>query len=555
MRIPHLGLAAAFGVALAVAGCASRPAPADLLVLNGRVYTADTAQWTAEAFAVREGRVVYVGSRDGAMGYRGASTVVEDIAGATVVPGITDAHAHLVNLGSRGIDLVGTATYDDVISRVVARARELPEGEWVLGRGWDQNDWPETTLPTHDRLTAAVPDHPVYLTRVDGHAGLANAAAMRRAAVTRGARDPEGGRVERDKSGDPTGVFIDNAQRLVRAAIPPPSRDLVRRAILDAQTEMHRWGLTGVHDAGSSRVAIDVYQELGRSGQLTARVYAMLSDDAELLDEWLGRGPAIGLFGGTLWVRSIKGYMDGALGSRGAALLAPYSDAGETSGLLVNTPAHIRELADRALARGFQLGVHAIGDRGNRLVLDAFGAALEARPTADHRFRIEHAQILDQTDIPRFKALGVIPSMQGSHQTSDMYWAADRLGPQRLAGAYAWRSLLATGVIIPNGTDFPVELVNPLISFHAAFTRQDRSNQPAGGWQPQQAMTRDQALLSMTLWPAIAGFQESELGTLTVGKRADFTVFDQDIMTVPAERVLATSVVATFIGGRPVYRK
>lgn len=370
MRIRHLGLLAGFSGALAAA-CAPRPGAAELLVLNGLVYTADTARWTAEALAVRSGRVVYVGSRDGAMAYRGASTRVEDLAGAIVVPGITDAHAHLVNLGSRGIDLVGTATYDEVIARVAARARDVPKGEWVLGRGWDQNDWPEKALPTHDRLTAAVPDHPVYLTRVDGHAGLANAAAMRRAAVARGVRDPDGGRVERNRNGDPTGVFIDNAQRLVRAAIPPPSRDQVKRAILDAQAEMHRWGLTAVHDAGSSRVAIGVYQELGRSGQLTARVYAMLSDDPELLDEWLRRGPAIGLYDGKLWVRSIKGYMDGALGSRGAALLAPYGDDPATSGLLVSTPEHIRELADKALARGFQLGVHAIGDRGNRLVLDS----------------------------------------------------------------------------------------------------------------------------------------------------------------------------------------
>jgi predicted amidohydrolase YtcJ len=555
MRIRHLALLAGLSGGIAAAACAPRQEPAELLVLNGQVYTADAAQWTAEAIAVRRGRLVYVGSREGALPFRGAATVVEDLAGATVVPGLTDAHAHLVNLGSRGIDLVATATYEDVIARVVARARDVPKGEWVLGRGWDQNDWPDKALPIHDRLTAAVPDHPVYLTRVDGHAGLANAAALDRAGIARGTRDPDGGRIERTRAGNPTGVFVDNAQRLVRAAIPPPTRDQVRRAIVDAQGEMHRWGLTGVHDAGTSRVALDVYQELGRGGLLTARVYAMLADDPGLLEEWLGRGPALALFDGKLWVRSIKGYMDGALGSRGAALLAPYSDDPATSGLLVSTPEHIRDLADKALARGFQLGVHAIGDRGNRLVLDAFAAALAAHPAADHRFRIEHAQILDPADIPRFKALGVIPSMQASHQTSDMYWAGDRVGTPRLRGAYAWRSLLATGVIVPNGTDFPVELVNPLISFHSAFTRQDPANQPAGGWQSQEAMTRDQALLSMTLWPAFAGFQESELGTLTVGKRADFTVLDQDIMRVPAERVLATKVVATFVGGREVYRK
>ena len=542
-------------VTAALAACVRAvPDPADLIVVGGKVYTSDSAQWTVDAIAVKQGRVVFAGSRRGAMAYRGDSTTVEDVNGATVVAGIVDAHAHVANLGLRGIDLMGTQTYDEVIQKVTALADTTPKGEWILGRGWDQNDWPEKAFPTHDKLSAAVPDHPVSLTRVDGHAILVNAAAMRAAKLTAATRSPSGGQIEKTRGGAPTGVLIDNAMGIVRGVIPPPTGEQVRDAILAAQVQMHQWGLTGVHDAGASSAAMNAYEALGRDGKLTARYYIMLSDDAALLNARFARGPVNGEFDGRFWVRMIKSYMDGALGSRGAALLAPYSDD-TTSGLLRTTPKHIRELADSALKYGFQLGVHAIGDRGNRLVLDAFEAALKARPTPDHRFRIEHSQIVEPSDIPRFKALGVIPSMQASHQTSDMYWAGERLGEQRLTGAYAWQAFLKTGAIVPNGSDFPVEKVNPLISFHSAISRQDEKDWPEGGWRPDERMTREQALLSMTLWPAMAAFQESELGSLAAGKRADFVVLDQDIMTIPAEQVLATRVVATFVGGRAVYRR
>jgi predicted amidohydrolase YtcJ len=300
---------------------------------------------------------------------------------------------------------------------------------------------------------------------------------------------------------------------------------------------------------------MQAYEELGRARQLTARYYVMLSDDSALIASWFARNPAVAAYNGTLWVRAIKAYMDGALGSRGATLLAPYSDDPHNYGLIRTPPAHIRELADQAVQHGYQLAVHAIGDSANRIVLNMYEAAFKAHPPGDVRFRIEHAQILDPADIPRFKALGVIPAMQASHQTSDMYWAGERLGEQRLVGAYAWQSLLKTGVIVPNGSDFPVEKVNPLISFHSAISRQDDKNFPEGGWHPGEIMTRDQALLSMTKWPAMAAFQEAEMGTLTVGKRADFTVLDKDIMTVPADQVLSTGVVATYVGGSQVYPK
>jgi predicted amidohydrolase YtcJ len=316
---------------------------------------------------------------------------------------------------------------------------------------------------------------------------------------------------------------------------------------------MHRWGLTGMHDAGAQVLTVDAYEALGKQDSLTIRLYTMLSDNTSLLNTWYARGPQRGLYGDRLWVRAIKGYMDGALGSRGAALLAPYTDAPHTNGLLVSTPEHIRELADSATKYGFQFNVHAIGDRGNRIVLDIFDAAFKATPVADARWRIEHSQIIESSDIPRFKALNVIPSMQASHHTSDMYWAGERLGEARLAGAYAWRSLLNTGVIIPNGSDFPVELTNPLISFHAAFSRQDAKNWPEGGWRAEERMTREEALLSMTAWPAQAAFQETILGTLTAGKYADYVILDQDIMTVAPEQVLATKVKKTVVGGRTVY--
>jgi predicted amidohydrolase YtcJ len=378
---------------------------------------------------------------------------------------------------------------------------------------------------------------------------------MQAAGLTRAATDPAGGSILRDAAGEPSGVLIDNAQRLVGRSVPAPSRAQVKDNLRAAIAEMHRWGLTGVHDAGSSALVLELYEELGRENALDIRLYAMISDNAPTIEAWFRRGPQSALHDGMLWVRSVKLYQDGALGSRGAALLEPYSDAPSTNGLLVSAAGHIEEVAGRALAAGFQVNTHAIGDRGNRLVLDAYEAALRARPTADHRFRIEHAQILHSDDIPRFAALGVIPSMQASHQSSDMYWAGTRLGETRLRGAYAWRSLLATDVIIPNGSDFPVEHVDPLISFKASVSRQDARDWPAGGWFPEQRMTREEALLSMTLWPAYAAFQERELGSLTAGKRADFVVLDQDIMRVPTELLSRTRVVSTWVGGKRVYER
>ena len=536
---------------------AAPAAPADLIVHNARIYTADAARPVVDAFAVRGGRIVFVGDVAGARALTGPRTQVVDAGGRTVIPGMTDAHAHVAGLGQavRTVHLVGTTSYAEVIARVVERARTTPRGEWITGRGWDQNDWPVTTFPMHEALSRAVPDHPVYLTRVDGHAALVNTKAMQLASLTRDATDPPGGEIIRDSTGALTGVLIDNAQRLVGRVVPGQTRAQVKENIRAAIAEMHRYGLTGVHDAGSSATVLELYEELGRENALDIRLYAMISDDARVVDAWFRRGPQNGLYNGMLWVRSVKLYQDGALGSRGAALLEPYSDMASTSGLLVSTPAHIEEVASRGLAAGFQINTHAIGDRGNRLVLDAYEAALRVRPTADHRFRVEHAQNLHSDDIPRFAALGVIPSMQASHQTSDMYWAGTRLGETRLRGAYAWRSLIATNVVIPNGSDAPVESIDPLISFKSSVARQDARDWPVGGWFPEQRMTRDEALYSMTIWPAYAAFQEQELGSITIGKRADFVVLDQDIMRVPTELLSRTQVLSTWVGGKRVYER
>lgn len=551
-------LAAAMLFAAAPLAAQSNAAtPADLVVLNGRIYTSDGTRPIVQAMAIRGGRVVFTGDAAGARALVGANTRTLDLQGRTVIPGMTDAHAHVVGLGEtlQSVDLMDTRSYEEVIARVVERAKDTPKGQWVLGRGWDQNDWGNTAWPTHDALSRAVPDHPVLLTRVDGHASLVNAAAMRAANLTRNSQSPAGGEIIKDAQGNPTGVLVDNAKNLVSRVVPPPTREQVKEMITDAIAEMHRFGLTGVHDAGASGQALELYEELGREGKLNIRLYAMISDHQPTIEAWFRRGPLVGAYDGTLWVRSIKLYQDGALGSRGAALLEPYTDDPRTSGLLVSPAEHIKDVASRALVAGFQVNTHAIGDRGNRLVLDSYEAALKERPTADHRFRIEHAQILHADDIPRFAQLGVIPSMQGSHQTSDMYWAGNRLGEGRLRGAYAWRSLLNSNVVIPNGSDFPVEYVNPLFSFNASVSRQDGNGWPAGGWYPEQRMTREEALFSMTLWAAYAGFQEAELGSLTPGKRADFVVLDRDILRAPTSDILGTQVLSTWVGGRAVYEK
>jgi predicted amidohydrolase YtcJ len=559
--VRRLAVVALLGIGAAGAARASAqrqaPAPADLILVNTKIYTVDDSHPYVDAMAVRGGRVAFVGSTREALLLRGPSTQVLDLAGRTVIPGMVDAHAHLFDLGTflRDIDLTDTRSFDAIVTRVAGRVKDLPTGRWVIGRGWDQNKWGDTRFPTHDALSRVTPNNPVILGRIDGHAILANAAAMKAAGVTAATRDPAGGRIEHTATGEPTGVFVDNARSLVERVVPPLSHDEIRSATLAAIAESNRWGLVGLHDPGEPERVLDVFEELAKDGRFNLRVYGMISDDSAAIEHYFQRGPQSGLYDNHLWIRTIKLYADGALGSRGAALLDPYADDPKNVGLLRSTPEHLRDVSVRALQHGFQVATHAIGDRGNRVALDAYQAALEKVPTVDHRFRIEHVQILDHADVPRFAQLGVIPSMQAVHQTSDMYWVATRVGPSHVLGAYAWRSLLQTGVIIPNGSDFPVERVSPLYSFHAAVSRQDEHDWPPGGWYPEQRMTRDEALKSMTIWPAYAAFQEQLMGSLTPGKLADFDVLDRDIMVVPASEILGTQVLATYIGGRVVYER
>lgn len=468
-----------------------------------------------------------------------------------------DSHGHLSGLGSalRTVDLVGTRSYDEIIQRVAARAAQLPANAWIVGRGWDQNDWADTRFPTHEKLSAAVPNHPVILVRVDGHAVFANARALQAAGVNRSSTDPAGGRIIRDANGEPAGVFIDNATTLVERAVPPSTRAELREGVRLAMAQLNRFGLTSIQDAGVDCSEIGLYEEMARANELTARNYIMVAGGSTAcLDQMLKLGPRDNVDGKHLLaVRAIKLSADGALGSRGARMIEPYTDEPSHVGLELIPPQSIKDVALKALRAGFQLNVHAIGDGANRTVLDAFESALREVPKSNHRFRIEHAQILHANDIPRFAKLGVIPSMQAVHQTSDMYWAENRIGWTRLQGAYAWRSLMDTGVIIAGGSDFPVESADPLLSFAAAVRRQDANNWPTGGWLPQQRMTREEALNHLTIWPAYASFREHLVGSITAGKLADMVVLSHDIMTIPAEDIQHARVVMTIMNGKVVY--
>lgn len=553
---PHFlrSLLALFGLPLLPRGARAADGPADLIVTGATVHTVDDTLPVAQAFAVRGGRFVFVGDTAGAMRLRGGDTHVLDLSGRTVLPGLIDAHLHLTDVGLalHEADLVGATSLDEVIRRTVAFAKTSPDA-WISGEGWDQNRWPRRVFPTHERLSAAIPDRPVALDRVDGHAVFVNAKAMEIAGITKATPDPPGGRIVRDSTGEPTGIFVDNAMDLIYRVEPPPTHDQLRRAALAAAAECHRWGVTGIGEARTSAADLAVYHELAASGELELRNFTRLEDDADLIDAGLRAGPASALHDGRLWIRGIKLFADGALGSRGAALLAPYSDDPGNTGLVRTSQAHIEGVAERALRAGFQVSVHAIGDRGNRMVLDAYEQALRRVPVAGHRFRIEHVQILTQQDIPRLKQLELIASMQTTHQISDMGWAQDRLGPERIKGAYAWRSILDTGTIIANGTDAPVEAVNTLRTFHAAIARQNERNQPPGGWYSDQRMTRDEALRSMTVWAAHANFQESVIGSISLGKYADFVVVDRDWMSVAPDEIMGTTVLATYFGGKRVY--
>ena len=521
-----------------------------------RIHTSDPQQPLAEALAWDEGgRVLAVGSAQDLLArYPQASRI--DAAGKTVIPGLIDAHGHLMGLGFSllSADLVGARDKAEVIARLREYEKQLPAGAWLLGSGWDQNDWPEKTFPTAADLDAAFPDRPVWLDRVDGHAGWANTAALRAVAATSarplaGDWHPEGGRIVRE--GDaPTGIFVDGAMGLISAVVPPADAASREQALSKALAMAVRNGLTGVHDMGESREDLALMKRFADSGRLPLRVDAYADGDSSALADLCAHG----LYrhaGGRLEMRGVKLYMDGALGSRGAALLEDYSDDHGNRGLLMTDPAAFESVVRKAKGCGVQVATHAIGDRGNRLVLDAYERALDGEDGL--RWRIEHAQVVSLEDIPRLRSLGVIASMQPTHATSDMPWAEERVGKQRIAGAYAWRRMLDSGARLALGSDFPVESPDPRLGLYAAVTRQDRDGQPPGGWLPGQKLSAAEALRGFTSDAAYAGFDEDEVGRLAPGLRADFVILEDDPLSVPAGQLDDLRIRSTWVDGKPVF--
>ena len=543
--------------------------PADLILTNGKVLTMDDARPEAEALAVSGDRVVAVGTADDVAKLRGPKTRVVDLGGKTASPGFIDGHAHLLGIGDARIalDLRGAKSWDEVVGRVAAAARKARPGEWILGRGWHQKEWaspPEPNVegfPLHASLSAAAPSNPVILSHASGHAVFVNAAALRKAAVGRDTKPPAGGEILKDASGEPTGLLRENAEELVERALEAdlakrtPAQvvaDLDRRIDL-AVEECLRKGVTSLHDAGVPLDVVARYRQRAEAGTLGIRVYAMLSASNEELGKAAARVRVVGAGRNHLTVRAIKRLADGALGSRGAWLLAPYADAPGQTGLCTYPMKDLEKTAEFAAANGWQLGVHAIGDRANREVLDVYEKVLGRYPKKDLRFRIEHAQHLDPADVPRFGRLGVLAMMQGIHCPSDAPFVVPRLGETRAReGAYAWRRLLDAGARIGNGTDAPVEDVDPIASFYASVTRQPKTG-PA--FFPEQRMTRMEALRSYTVANAYAAFEEGIKGTLAPGKLADVVVLSRDLSAVPDAEIPGTEVVMTIVGGRVAFEK
>lgn len=527
--------------------------PASLIV-QGRVLTLDPARPSAEAVAVAGGRIIAVGSRDEIAAHRGPQTEIVDIGEGLVTPGLVDAHAHLHGLG-RGLEEVDLRGAESV-EAVVQRLREHDRGQpWLTGRGWDQNLWPGGAMPTHDVLTAAYPDRPVWLRRVDGHAGWANAAALKAAGIEPGRKSPEGGEIMVSVDGRPTGVLIDAAMGLMNP--PKPTEADVRRQLDAAQKHVLERGLTGVHDMGVGPMLDGLYREAAGNDDLDARLklrvwgYADSSWLPELAPQRRADRPtAEDLYA----LVGVKVYADGALGSRGAALLSPYHDRPDHTGLMQRDPEALRALYELAVTHGYQIATHAIGDAANRAVLDGYQAVIEANELEDSRLRVEHAQILHPDDIPRFAELGVIASMQPTHATSDMAWVPDRVGPQRVAGAYAWRRILDAKGHLCFGSDFPVELVDVTHGLYSAITRMDPKGQPSGGWTSDQVLTLEEAIAAFSRDAAYAGFSESYLGTIVEGARADFSCFRDDLRTLEPGQVRDAAVAATIVDGIVRYR-
>lgn len=541
------------------------PAPvqsaADIVFKNGNVYTANDKSQKAQAIAVKEDKIVFVGTNAAAQKYVGPNTRVVDLKGNTVLPGFTDSHQHLSGVGQREmtLNLEGTTSLEDFLAKVKARVDQAKPGEWVTGRGWIETHWKPPVFPTRWDLDKVSPNNPVILGRADGHGAVANSAALKIAGIAKETINPFGGEISKDKqSGEPNGMLLDNAQGLVRRRVPPTTPEEAERAVVLGVKRNIELGWTQIQDAGGSVADVEIFKKLYEAGTIKLRIYKAVHGPGVNATLLLNQGATIGAYGNRFTFRTIKVVSDGALGSRGAALNEPYSDAPDTSGFLTVKAEDLRFMLVEALRAGIQVETHAIGDKANRFVLDEYEAAFKAVPPsarkiADPRWRIEHAQIVNPADIPRFAKLGVIPSMQPSHAIGDLFFAPSRLGIKRLQGSYAWETFIKSGVVVPGGSDAPVERGEPMIEFYAAVARKDQKGFSGEGWHPEEAVTRAQALKMFTIWPAYAAFEEKLRGTIEVGKLADLTIISADIMTIPAPEILKTRCVMTVINGEIVF--
>jgi len=534
--------------ALIVFFCSCNQPKADLIIYNAKIYTVNDQFDIAEAMAIKDGKILGIGKSDEIRNAYSATETI-DANGKAVYPGFIDAHAHFFGYGEslQSADLRGTNSWDEVIARITEFAKTHPDG-WLTGRGWDQNDWEDKQFPSKEKLDQLFPNRPVLLERVDGHASIANQSALTAAGITKSFELTGGDIVE--KEGKLTGLLIDNAVELVANKVPPADAARAKKILLDAQKNCFEVGLTTIDDCGLDFEAVELIEKMHKDNSLKMRLYVMLSD-AEKNFEYLFKRGAIKTE--KLNVRSFKVYGDGALGSRGACLLQPYSDMPKKSGFLLSDIKHFEEVAKKLNEHHFQMCTHAIGDSANRSILKIYNAVLGGKN--DKRWRIEHAQVVSPADFALFGKTNVIPSVQPTHATSDMYWAGDRLGATRVKGAYAYKQLLAENGWIPLGTDFPVEQINPMFTFYAATQRKDAKEFPKGGFQMENALTPEQALRGMTIWAAKANFEEKEKGSLEVGKFADFVILENDIMKATAQQILQNKVLKTYLNGEKVYEK
>lgn len=562
MRLRSLHVGVFIPVSMLVFSCVSAQ-PADILFTNGNIITLDPKVPQAEAIAVRQERILAVGSRAEIEKLRGERTEVVDLERRTVVPGLIDAHEHFPRIGKRvqQVFLDKTRSAAEALEIVKRELDKIPPGKWLIGQGWHTVSWKGGAYPDQEELSRISPNNPVFLVGMAGHAAWVNAKALELAGITSHTPDPPGGQILKHKdTGAPTGILLEEAQHLLSRLLPPETRESRKEDIRRSIATELRFGLTEVHDPGVDTETVGIYKELLAEGAFPLRLYVMLyvPDAGTLLDSYLKHPPEIGLGDHRLTIRCIKAYADGALGARGAALLEPYSDEPGTTGLIQNSEDELYRLIKKAGRAGYQVAIHAIGDRGNRNTLNAIERAEKELPGKELRVRIEHAQILSLSDIPRFASLSVIASMQPIHAIMDMGFAEARVGPKRIRGGYAWQSLLSSGARVAAGSDtpaFPVDYDNPLWGIHAAVTRQDAAGKPVGGWYPDQKVSRMDALKMYTLNAAYAAFEEDIKGSLSPGKLADLTVLSKDILTIPDAEIRSTAVVMTVIGGKVVYRE